>query len=103
MEQLYKLITNIFIQLIINKFALLYIKKINVWILEKRLPETFNFVTFGKLQIAFPLEEELSKKGIQRYYKTEIVKSEDRQDHDHQNKTKDKHRKHNTSLKLKLE
>ena len=34
---------------------------------------------------------------------TEIVKSEDRQDHGQQNETKDKHRKHNTTLKTKLE
>ena len=32
---------------------------------------------------------------------TEIVKSEDRQDHDKQNDTKDKHRTHNTTLKTK--
>ena len=32
---------------------------------------------------------------------TEIVKSEDRQDHSQQNETKDKHRKHNTTLKTK--
>ena len=30
---------------------------------------------------------------------TEIVKSEDRQDHGQQNETKDKHRTHNTTLK----
>ena len=34
---------------------------------------------------------------------TEIVKSEDGQDHGQQNETKDKHRTHNTTLKLKLE
>ena len=33
--------------------------------------------------------------------KTEIVKSEDRQDHGQQNEAKDKHRTHNTTLKLK--
>ena len=32
---------------------------------------------------------------------TEIVKSEDRQDHGQQNETKDKHRKHNNTLKTK--
>ena len=32
---------------------------------------------------------------------TEIVKSEDRQDHGQQNETKDKHRTHNTTLKTK--
>ena len=32
---------------------------------------------------------------------TEIVKSEDRQDHGQQNETKDKHRTHNTMLKTK--
>ena len=32
---------------------------------------------------------------------TEIVKSEDRQDHGQQNETKDKHRKHNTTLLTK--
>ena len=32
---------------------------------------------------------------------TEIVKSEDRQDHGQQNETKEKHRTHNTSLKNK--
>ena len=32
---------------------------------------------------------------------TEIVKSEDRQDHGQQNETKDKHRAHNTTLKTK--
>ena len=42
-------------------------------------------------------------KGIRRYIapkvQTEIVKSEDRQDHDQQNETKEKHRPHNTTLK----
>ena len=33
--------------------------------------------------------------------KTEIVKSEGRQDHGQQNETKDKHRTHNTTLKTK--
>ena len=32
---------------------------------------------------------------------TEIVKSEDRQDHGQQNETKDKYRTHNTTLKTK--
>ena len=32
---------------------------------------------------------------------TEIVKSEDRQEHGQQNETKDKHRTHNTTLKTK--
>ena len=32
---------------------------------------------------------------------TEIVRSEDRQDHGQQNETKDKHRTHNTTLKTK--
>ena len=32
---------------------------------------------------------------------TEIVKSEDRQDHGQQNETKNKHRTHNTTLKTK--
>ena len=32
---------------------------------------------------------------------TEIVKSEDRQDHGQQNETKDKHTTHNTTLKTK--
>ena len=32
---------------------------------------------------------------------TEIVKSEDRQDHGQQNETKDKHRTHNTTLETK--
>ena len=32
---------------------------------------------------------------------TEIVQSEDRQDHGHQNETKDKYRTHNTTLKTK--
>ena len=32
---------------------------------------------------------------------TEIVKSEDRQDHGQQNKTKDKHRTYNITLKTK--
>ena len=32
---------------------------------------------------------------------TEIVQSEDKQDHGQQNKTKDKHRTHNTTLKTK--
>ena len=32
---------------------------------------------------------------------TEIVKSEDRQDHGQQNETKEKHRAHNTTLKTK--
>ena len=32
---------------------------------------------------------------------TEIVKSEDRQDHGQQNETKDKHRTHDTTLKTK--
>ena len=32
---------------------------------------------------------------------TEIVKSEDRQDHGQQNETKDKHRTDNTTLKTK--
>ena len=32
---------------------------------------------------------------------TEIVKSEDRQDHGQQNETKDKHIKHNTTLETK--
>ena len=33
---------------------------------------------------------------------TEIVKSEDRQDHGQHNETKDKHRTHNTTLKTKV-
>ena len=34
-------------------------------------------------------------------WQTEIVQSEDRQDHGQQNETKDKHRTHNTTLKTK--
>ena len=34
---------------------------------------------------------------------TEIVKSQDRQDHGRQNETKNKHRTHNTTLETKAE
>ena len=34
-------------------------------------------------------------------WQTEIIKSEDRQEHGEQNETKDKHRTHNTTLKTK--
>ena len=54
------------------------------------------------MQRAFPNTSTTSKKNSKILKEqTEIVKSEDRQDHGQQNETNDKHRTHNSTLKTK--
>ena len=49
------------------------------------------------------IKQETKYCGHGRKGQTEIVMSEDRQNHGQQNETKDKHTTHNTTLKIKAE